>query len=75
LYEVARLLKLAAVALVPVMPTIAGEMWKQLGEAGTIPDAAKRIFDAGDLSFAPGQKIVKGAPLFPRKESRLEARG
>ena len=69
LYEVARLLKLAAVALAPVMPTIAVEMWKQLGEAGPIPDAAKLIFDHGDLRFAPGQKIAKGSPLFPRKES------
>jgi len=72
LYEVARLLKLAAVALVPVMPTIAGEMWKQLGEAGTIPTPPRRIFDAGDLSFAPAKNCERRTFF---SEERIEARG
>jgi methionyl-tRNA synthetase len=72
LYEVARLLKLAAVALAPVMPTIAEEMWKQLGEAGPISAAVKRLFDSGDLTFLPNQKISKGSPLFPRKDEKIK---
>jgi methionyl-tRNA synthetase len=68
LYEVVRLLKLAAVALHPVMPTVTVEIWKQLGESGTPSDAVARIFDQGDLSFSPGQKVAKGSPLFPRKD-------
>jgi methionyl-tRNA synthetase len=68
--EVARLLKLAALALHPVMPSITVELFRQLGETGSFPDAARRALDGGGLSFAPGARIAKGAPLFPRKEEK-----
>jgi methionyl-tRNA synthetase len=68
LHDVARLLKLAAVALHPVMPTITAGIWAQLGEPRPIAASAAQVL-AGDLSFAPGQKTAKGAPLFPRKDA------
>jgi methionyl-tRNA synthetase len=68
LVEMARALKLAALALHPVMPTMTQEMWRQLGEAVPLADCAPSLLSSGTITFAPGQKIQKGAPLFPRKE-------
>jgi methionyl-tRNA synthetase len=68
LVEMARALKLAALALHPVMPTITQEMWQQLGESVPLPQAAPELLASGIITFAPGQKIQKGLPLFPRKE-------
>jgi methionyl-tRNA synthetase len=66
--EVVRLLKLAALALHPVMPVNTAEIWKQLGESTPIPAAARRTLADGGLSSAPDAKVSKGSPLFPRKE-------
>ncbi len=71
LVEMARALKLAALALHPVMPTVTQEMWQQLGETVPLAQAAPALLSSGIISFAPGQKIQKGPPLFPRKESTL----
>lgn len=68
LVEMARALKLAALALHPVMPTITQEMWQQLGEPVPLAQAAPELLASGIITFAPTQKIQKGAPLFPRKE-------
>ncbi len=70
LVEMARSLKLAALALHPVMPTITQEMWHQLGEPTPLADTASALLASGTITFAPGQKIQKGAPLFPRKETK-----
>lgn len=70
LVEMARALKLAALALHPVMPTITQEMWQQLGEPAPLAQAASELLASGIITFAPGQKIQKGAPLFPRKETK-----
>ncbi|MBL0058821.1 MAG: methionine--tRNA ligase [Elusimicrobia bacterium] len=69
LVEMARALKLAALALHPVMPEITQEMWRQLGEPDPLAQAAPALLASGTLAFAPGQKVQKGAPLFPRKET------
>jgi methionyl-tRNA synthetase len=68
LVEMARALKLAALALHPFMPTITQEMWQQLGESVPLGQAAPELIASGIITFAPGQKIQKGLPLFPRKE-------
>lgn len=70
LVEMARALKLAALALHPVMPSMTQEMWQQLGETVLLAQAAPALLSSGTISFAPGQKIHKGAPLFPRKETK-----
>ncbi len=54
--------KALAIALYPFMPTKAEEIWKRIGEKGPIscPPTLK------DLSFAAGQTVAKGDPLFMR---------
>jgi methionyl-tRNA synthetase len=68
LVEMARALKLSALALHPFMPTVTQEMWAQLGEPAPLAQAAPELIKTGVIGFAPGQKIKKGSPLFPRKE-------
>ncbi len=69
LSEMARTLKLAAVALHPFMPTMTQEIWRQIGETAPLVDAASVLFSTGMTRFSNGQKISKGAPLFPRKDA------
>jgi methionyl-tRNA synthetase len=69
LVEMARSLKLVALALHPVMPTITQEMWQQLGESTPLAEIAPALLASGTITFSPGQKIQKGSPLFPRKET------
>lgn len=69
LVEMARSLKLVALALHPVMPTITQEMWQQLGESTPLAEIAPALLASGTITFSPGQKIQKGLPLFPRKET------
>lgn len=68
LVEMARALKLSALALHPFMPTVTQEMWAQLGEPAPLAQAAPNLIKSGAIGFVPGQKIKKGPPLFPRKE-------
>jgi len=69
LSEMARALKAVAVALHPFMPSITPEIWRQLGETAPFLDGARALFADGRVGFAPGQKIAKGSPLFPRKDA------
>lgn len=69
LSEMARALKTVAVALHPFMPAITPEIWRQLGETAPILDGARALLTDGAVGFAPGQKIAKGSPLFPRKDA------
>jgi methionyl-tRNA synthetase len=68
LTEVLRALKLAALALHPVMPSITQEIWKQLGETGSLQDSAMDILRSGRIEVSPDQIVKKGSPLFPKKE-------
>lgn len=67
LVEMARALKLAALALHPFMPTITQEMWHQLGES--VPGPGRSGVDRQrDHHVRPRPEDSKGSPLFPRKE-------
>jgi methionyl-tRNA synthetase len=66
----ARSLKLAAMALHPIMPSMTNEIWRQLGEPGLLESSAPALLLSGRVVFAPDQTIQKGAPLFPRKETK-----
>jgi methionyl-tRNA synthetase len=68
LYAAAETLRILAVALSPVMPRAAAELWRQLG----IPESleAQRLPEAGAWGLlAPGTTTSKGESLFPRLES------
>jgi methionyl-tRNA synthetase len=56
LVEMARALKLSALALHPFMPTVTQEMWAQLGEPTPLAQAAPELIKTGVIGFAPGQK-------------------
>jgi len=67
LHDVLRVLKLLTVVLHPFMPTATQEMWKQLGEKKDLSKAGKDILKTAVCEFSKGQKVKKGAPLFPRR--------
>jgi methionyl-tRNA synthetase len=69
LHEVLRSLKLAAIGLFSFMPHAVPDMWKQLGEPEPIPEGARKLLAQGLMRVAEGQKIGKGTPLFPRKDT------
>jgi len=74
LYSLLEVLRITAIAIYPVMPTAATNMWQQLGltlslRGGEADEAiSKTNFD--DMKkwgiTKPGTKINKGQPLFPR---------
>ena len=68
LVEMARALKLVALALHPFMPTITQEMWNQLGEPTALAEVAPSLLSTGNIGFPEGQTVKKGSPLFPRKD-------
>jgi methionyl-tRNA synthetase len=70
LHDVLRVLKLAAAALHAFMPSVTRELWRQLGETEDFEPAARRILAGGPVAFRDSQPVAKGAPLFPRKESK-----
>jgi methionyl-tRNA synthetase len=72
LRTVAGALKFAAAALHPIMPSITEEMWRQLGEPEPIARGGGRILRDGAVTFAEGQAVQKGAPLFPRKDAEAK---
>lgn len=65
LYFLSEVLRITAIAVYPVMPDAAGNMWQQLGLG---PGISKISFD--DIKkwglIKPGTRINKGQPLFPR---------
>jgi len=65
LYYLADVLRMVAIAVYPVMPGAACNMWQQLGMGS---DLAKiKADDIGKWGLIkPGVKINKGKPLFPR---------
>ena len=77
LHNAAEALRLVAVALSPVMPGAAQEIWRQLGCAGQVSECRADALAWGGLR--PGQKASRGAALFPRidkaayfKETKME---
>ena len=64
LHDAAEAIRLAAVALAPVMPAAAQEIWNQLGCAGDVNDQGEGALAWGGI--VPGQTIRRGAALFPR---------
>ena len=77
LYDLAECLRLLGLYLFPFMPVVAQRMHEQLGQPGAAAD--QRLDDAGRWGrLAPGQRLCKGAHLFPRldtkpnKEERVE---
>jgi methionyl-tRNA synthetase len=70
LYILAEVLRIVSIAIYPVMPQAAGNMWQQLGLEG---DLAKIKFS--DIKkwglTKPDIKINKGKPLFPRIATKV----
>ena len=64
LYHAAEILRILSLALYPFMPQSAHEITRQLGLTSDLSNP-----DPGELNWgflAPGTKIAKSAPLFPR---------
>lgn len=67
LYNQVEALRLAALLILPYMPQTAEGMWERLGYSDSIYD--HHLPREGDWGLFPaGQKVRKGAPLFPRIE-------
>ncbi len=67
MYVLAETLRIVAIHLTPYMPSTAQAMWEQLGYQTQVKD--QRFVDTEKWGLIPpGQKIAKGAPLFPRIE-------
>jgi methionyl-tRNA synthetase len=64
LYEAAEALRIVAVAVSPVMPGAAQEIWSRLGTAGDVNAQRESALAWGGI--APGQTIRSGSALFPR---------
>jgi len=63
LYDLAESVRIIAILLTPVMPTIAGQIHAQLGAAGAAPGLA----DARWGNLRAGAKLGAVAPLFPKQ--------
>jgi len=66
LYELCEGLRWLAMLLHPVMPQRAAEMWRQLGEPGSLTADWKASLQFGQ--FEPGTQTILGEALFPRIE-------
>jgi methionyl-tRNA synthetase len=66
LYQCLVVLKALTMALAPFMPAKMQELWGRLGETGPISSP----LNTPKISFAAGQSVVKGDPLFMRKGGR-----
>ncbi len=71
LYNLAESLRIAAVALSPVLTRKAEEIWTQLGLDGKPADAGWDATRWGGL--APGTCIRRGEPVFPRFDTKAES--
>jgi methionyl-tRNA synthetase len=65
LYSLAEVLRVVSIAVYPVMPHAAGNMWHQLGMAGEVSNVKFDDMKKWGLT-QPLTKIKKGKPLFPR---------
>jgi methionyl-tRNA synthetase len=61
-------LRIVAVLTAPLIPGASQELWRRLGQPGSVD--AQRLPDAARWGQLPaGDKLERGAPLFPRKEA------
>ena len=70
LYNLAESLRIATVALSPVLTRKAAEIWTQLGLDGEPSDAGWDATRWGGL--APGIRVRRGEPVFPRFDTKAE---
>lgn len=70
LYELAEVLRIAALALSPALVQASGEIWRQLGIEHPVAEATWADVAWGGL--APGTVVRRGEPLFPRIEAEPE---
>lgn len=71
LYNMAESLRIAAVLLVPFLPTLPGKIWEQLGIQ--LPLEAQTYTDACTWGLLPvDSQIQRGEPIFPRIEEEQE---
>jgi methionyl-tRNA synthetase len=70
LYAAAESLRAVAVLHAPVMPRASQELWERLGAAEQLgPLSDQDVSGAGAWGrLAPGARLRKGDPLFPRLE-------
>jgi len=67
LFELLSMIKVAAMAVYPFMPELAGNIWAQIGSDDDIEKETKIFFQGGKTaSPKPGNATKKSAPLFPR---------
>ncbi len=66
LYTVAQVLRTLCVVLHPIMPATVERLWKQLGEQGDIPFIEDSAGNRVAQVIAPGTKVGKPEPIFPR---------
>ncbi|MBP6944278.1 MAG: methionine--tRNA ligase, partial [Candidatus Omnitrophica bacterium] len=70
-YNLAEVLRIVAVAVSPFIPASSQKMWEQAGMTGTLSGA--RIADIEKWGLmAPGTQVKKGAPLFPRIDTKAK---
>lgn len=67
LYDLAEVLRVAAVALSPALVEAPAEIWRQLGVERPVSEATWDDVAWGGL--VPGTRVRRGAPLFPRIEA------
>jgi len=72
LYNLAESLRVATVALSPVLTRKAAEIWEQLGLSGNPSDAGWDATRWGGM--APGTRIRRGEPVFPRFDTKAESK-
>src|SRR5207253_2102760 len=62
----AEALEAYSVMVAPVMPAVAAEMRRQLGLVSLTPAVGKELWPLELPARAPGSKLVRGEPIFPR---------
>ncbi len=70
MFTLVEVLRVTAIRLSPFMPFTAQAIWEQLGFADKVE---KHSFSETEKigSYAPGQKVKVGSPLFPRIEKEI----
>jgi methionyl-tRNA synthetase len=66
LYDALEAVRIAALFIAPVMPRTSAEVWKRLGIDREIASVTDLSAEAAWAGLEPGNRVVKGEPLFPR---------